>query len=94
MHTINRDSGLAPCVFCSKIIQLNSALLHLRSVKCKEIQSCVDNFDELLIQHKRKVNEVDDGAEDAYDYSDDEVKDEPVVEVTKKTKAKVSKKTV
>jgi len=48
LYTLYKNEYL-PCVFCSKIIQLNSALLHLGSVKCKEIQGCVDNYAELLI---------------------------------------------
>ena len=45
-----------PCIFCSKLVQLNGALLHLKTAKCKCMQS-VNNYDELLIEYK-KINEL------------------------------------
>ena len=51
-------SEYLPCVFCNKIIQLNACNTHLNTRNCIEIQNTIDNYSQLLIEHKRRVNEL------------------------------------
>ena len=47
-----------PCIFCHNIIQLNACLSHMKTDKCVLIQKSIDNYDSLLIDFKRKINEM------------------------------------
>ena len=47
-----------PCIFCHKLVQLNATNTHLRTKKCKQIQTEINNYDELIVKHKRKINDL------------------------------------
>lgn len=47
-----------PCIFCHNIIQLNACTSHMKTNKCITIQKSIDNYDSLLIDFKRKINEM------------------------------------
>lgn len=48
-----------PCIFCNSLVQLNNAINHLRTSKCKAIQNQnLNNKDELLLEYKKRINEM------------------------------------
>ena len=47
-----------PCIFCHRLVQLNTTNLHLKTKKCKLIQDKIENYDELMIKHKQKINDI------------------------------------
>ena len=48
-----------PCIFCNNLVQLNNALNHLKTSKCKAMQNQnLDNKDELLSEYKKRINEM------------------------------------
>ncbi len=51
-------SEYIPCIFCHKLVQLNATNTHLRTKTCISIQQAIDNYVELLVQHKRKINDI------------------------------------
>ena len=47
-----------PCIFCSRIVQLNGCSRHLKSKGCKEIQDEMPNKTELMIEFKKQLNQT------------------------------------
>ena len=47
-----------PCVYCNKHIQLNYCISHLNSKKCSIMQQSVNNYNELLNDYKKLINEI------------------------------------